>query len=484
MNDETYDLAIVGAGPAGLSAAVAAMDSGASVVLVDSGSRVGGQFWRHGSVGSASARGEGMHDWSTFTGLRARLFSGVDSGRITYHPRTQVWRASKEDSSFLLECSPVTEVTEGFGGALRARRLVVATGTFDRQIPIPGWDLPGVMAAGGVQAYIKVNGESPGERVVVSGTGPFLLSVADSVLRSGGRIMALCEANSPMRWAPEAASVLAVPGKMLEGAEYAATLARHRVGYRTRRVVTEILGTSRVEGAVIEELDGEGRTIPGTAETVDCDLVALGWGFTPIIDLAQMLGARTTVDLDGSLVVAADEDGATSVPDLYVAGEVSGVGGSAKAVTEGRIVGTAAARGVVVKRDEKKVARLRRFASSMHRAHPTPDHWQDGLHTDTTVCRCEEVTYGQLATAMNELGGTDPRSAKSFTRAGMGWCQGRECGFAVTCLTRTGAAEDFDQATLRAGNKRPMAAPIRLGDLIDESGTDDHDHSTTTEGRA
>ncbi|MCH6468868.1 NAD(P)/FAD-dependent oxidoreductase [Sinomonas terrae] len=484
------DVAVVGAGPAGLAAAVAAAEAGASVAVVDAAAQPGGQYWRHRpETVVPEPDGHGHHDWSVYLDLRSRFDAARALGRITYLPGRSVWMAQKDDGGFTLRTTPtiaspapvapsrpqgahpadVTAQAEGGGagagaGAVSARRLVLCTGGYDRQLPVPGWDLPGVMAAGGLQAFVKANGSLPGRRFVIAGTGPFLLPVAAGIAAAGGIVVAVLEASAPSAWLPHLKAAAGVPEKALEGAAYAAVFARHRIPYRTRSIVTEVLGSDRVEAVRTARADADGRVLPGSERVYeDVDVVGFGWGFTPQLELPVSLGVRTRVDADGSLVGVVDDRQESSVPGLFLAGEVTGVGGAALAVLEGFAAGSAAGgSSALPAKAAARAARHRRFARAMHEAHPVPAGWSDWLTPETIVCRCEEVTAGEIVAARSDLEAADSRSLKSFTRTGMGWCQGRVCGFAASCLAE---GNQPSETSLAATARRPLAAPVSLGEL-------------------
>ncbi|MEZ5209686.1 FAD-dependent oxidoreductase [Gordonia sp. PP30] len=480
---QTYDVAVVGAGPAGLAAAVAAAEAGMRVALIDAAAQPGGQFWRHPDENVPVAdEGRGQHLWTRFTALRARLRAqhtdGPGRGRIDEHFSRQVWflePPTADRSRFALH------LTGSFAGAGRgecvaACAVILCPGGYDRQLPVPGWDLPGVMAAGGVQALLKANRSLAGTRAVVAGTGPFLLPVAAGLAQAGADVVAVCEAAGVVRgWSRRPLDAAAVPSKALEGVEYAYHLARHRIPYKTRTVVTEITGDDRVTAARLARVDAAGRVIPGSARTVEADLVAFGWGFTPSMELVLAAGASTRVDVDGSLVAVVDHRQRTGVDGVYVAGEATGVGGAALALAEGELAGLTVADDLgfaapdarAVRRLTRKIGNGRRFAAAMHTAHPVPGHWPELLRSDTVVCRCEEVSYGDLCTAHDDLGADDPRLAKLVARPGMGWCQGRVCGFATACITaRDGVPGAPELASVA---KRTIAAPITVGELAGAS---------------
>jgi len=473
-----FDVAVVGAGPAGLAAAVTAAEHGSSVALVDAGQQPGGQFWRHPDERHPRPdEARGQHLWSRFTDMRTRLQALSEPARPGGHvhpvPGHQVWFVEPVADSYALHLTPtVPTAEESPVDVVTAARLVLCPGGYDRQLPVPGWELPGVMAAGGVQALLKAHRSVAGKRAVVAGTGPFLLPVATGLAEAGAEVVAVCEAGSLTGWARSPIGAAAVPSKAFEAAEYAAALARHRIPFRTRTVVTEVLGDDRVTSVGLGRLDRHGHLLAGTApEELDVDLVAFGWGFTPSLELITAVGAATRVDVDESLVAEVDAWQRSDVPGVYVAGEATGVGGASLALAEGELAALAAGRdaGVHVserlaRRLQRRIARTRRFATAMHRAHPIPAGWQEWLEPTTTVCRCEEVTQGDICSTRELLGAEDVRTLKLLARPGMGWCQGRVCGFAAAKLAGA-PGERLTAADLAPVAKRTFAAPVVLGDL-------------------
>ncbi|MFI6579467.1 FAD-dependent oxidoreductase [Nocardiopsis sp. NPDC050513] len=484
-----FDVAVVGAGPAGLSAATTAADHGRSVIVVDAADQIGGQYWRHPH--ERWPRGEesaGHHDWRRFSDLRERFRAHLDRGRITHLASTQVWfvergPATGDDRSRVLHLAPTTAVSDAGPGAVAARAVILCPGGYDRQLPVPGWDLPGVMAAGGVQALLKGHRTLAGDRVVVAGTGPFLLPVARQLAEAGARVVAVCEANGVTGWARHPTAVLDAPSKILEAAGYAAALARHRIPYRTRTTVSRIdpdAANERAGRVRLARLDGQGRIVREGA-TLEVDLVALGWGFTPSLELVTAAGAQTRIDVDRSLVAVVDAHQRSTSAGVYVAGEATGVGGALLAVAEGELAGAVAAGDMGapvgerrVRSLQQRIRRLRRFATAMHLAHPVPRHWPEWLTDDTTVCRCEEVDYGAVRRARDELHAADLRTVKLLARPGMGWCQGRVCGFATACLAAAQEDRELSADDLRPVARQPLCAPVSLerlaGDAADSDG--------------
>jgi NADPH-dependent 2,4-dienoyl-CoA reductase/sulfur reductase-like enzyme len=362
---------------------------------------------------------------------------------VEYRPEAGVWFA---EAGFVLHVP---------GGTVEAERVVLATGAHDRVVPFPGWDLPGVLTAGGAQALLKGQGVVAGRRVVVAGTGPFLLPVATGLAEAGARVVGVFEAGNPFRMVRH----LPVPAaKLREAAGYAVRLARHRIPYRTGHRVVAAHGGTEVTAVTVR---GPG----GATRRVDCDTLAVGHGFVPALELPVLLGCATRLDADTNLVVTVDHDQRTSVPDVHAAGEITGVGGADLALVEGTIAGAAATGIGVPDGLVHRRARLRRFAAALHAVHPVPGSWVDALTDDTVICRCEEVRFDAVRAALTDLGATEARTVKALTRTGMGWCQGRMCGFAVACLTAREQGRPVRAADLEAFANRPIVAPVTLGEL-------------------
>ncbi|MFI0976515.1 NAD(P)/FAD-dependent oxidoreductase [Streptomyces sp. NPDC021093] len=453
---------MVGAGPAGLAAAVTAAGLGLRVVLVDSAARAGGQFYRHPAPGLRARRPEALHhSWSAYARRAAELATHLAAGRVRHLAEHQVWAVTGEEGAWAVQ---VVRGPDGAGGrdTVHAARLLLATGSYERQLPFPGWTLPGVVGAGGAQAMLKAGLVLPGRRIVVAGSGPLLLAVAGSLAAAGATVPVVVEASGYAGYARRPGALAANPGKLAEGAVHAAALLRHGVRVRTRSAVTEVHGTDRVEAVTVARLDRDWKPVPGTGTRIPCDALAVGHGLVPQVELATGIGCATRRTPDGTHALAVDDRQRTTVPGVWSAGETGGVGGAELALVEGEL----SALDMVGRRDGKRAARrdrLRRFADAMAAAHAPGPGWADWLHSDTDVCRCEEVTAGQVREAVSDLGARDVRTVKLLTRAGMGWCQGRMCGPAVARL-----AGGPDGPAGESADRRPLACPLTLGELARE----------------
>ena len=467
------ELAVIGAGPAGLAAALAAAGLGCAVTLIDAGQAIGGQIYRQNMLASGGA-GLASPDPER---LPPRLQRAARNPRIRYLGATSVWHAAPDpaagpDHGFVLRLAAADGApgTAAPGPAvLRARAVVVATGATELVLPFPGWDLPGVTTAGAAQALLKSQGVTVGRRVIVAGSGPLLLPVAAGLAAAGVRVAAVLEATAARVSGRHALRLAAYPGKLREAAGYAATLARHRVPVRTGHAVVACHGAGRVERATVARLDRDWRPVPGSRREEAVDAVHASFGFSPALELTRALGcADAQHPSRPTAAVTCDADLATSVAGVFAAGEVSGIGGAQVAELEGYLAGASAARYLgrlhpvaYAARTRTLRARLgpaRRFGALLDEAYPLRPGWLDWPGPDTVACRCEDTQWSQIGAAVGS-GAADLRSVKGLTRCGMGYCQGRICGPALQYAVAAAAGPLADVGDLHA---RPLLTPVPL----------------------
>ena len=302
--------------------------------------------------------------------------------------------------------------------------------------------------------------------------------------QAGAQVVGVFEAGLPTAFAQRPLAAVRNLPKLAEGAGYLRTLLRYRIPYRTRTTVVAASGTGAVTGVITARLDAHWRIQPRSNREIDCDTVAVGYGFTPQTEIAVQLGCDVVRDADGSLIARVDSQQRSTVPGVYVAGEACGVGGAQLSVAEGELAGLHAAYATTGSApDRRRLARLlgqraaqRAFAAAMHRAYRVPDGWQTWLEPDTIVCRCEEVTVGTIREAVGNLRATGPRAVKLYARPGMGLCQGRVCGYATACLAARACNRQLTADDLRDMASRPIAQPLTLGALAGGTGENEADH--------
>jgi thioredoxin reductase/bacterioferritin-associated ferredoxin len=426
------DVAVVGAGPAGIAAAVAASDCGASVAVVDEYGQPGGQIWKRPR--GTDAVPDVARGWcQALERSGARLLAD-----------TAVW-AVRDEHTLL------TATARGRAGTIRARAIVVATGAYDRPVAFPGWTLPGVVTAGAAQSLAKAESVLPGRRIVIAGSGPFLLPVAQELSVRGAEIVAVAEATRRREWARAGPRMLRHPARLRDYVAYRARL--RRMPFLWGHVIVRADGDRRVESVTLARADRAWRPRAATERTFAVDAVATAYGFLPSIELARALGCA----VDGEAVVH-DDGMRTTVPHVFVAGEVAGLGGAELALAEGEIAGHAAAG------SRERSATLRRRRHAAHFAGVLADLFgpRPGLlelaDGATTLCRCEDVTVDELDAAI-AAGARTLGELKVATRCGQGPCQGRICAHLVAAR----APEPGDALF----GPRPPLRPISLETLVE-----------------
>lgn len=460
---EQVELAIVGAGPAGLHAAVAARQTGLSVAVIDAYPGPGGQYFaqppapfQSGDRTPHQVAADSLFD--RFAASGARLLSD-----------TLVWGAFAADGGGW----ELALYSGGVASSLVAQALILAPGAYDRPIPFPGWTLPGVLTAGGAQSLVKRQRVLPGRRVLLSGTGPLQLAVAATLVRAGAEVVGVLEGASigldTLRHAP---AMWGQWERLREGWEYLSTLWAAHVPYRTGWSVVEARGDGAVQEAVIARLDAEWRPVPGTERTLPVDTVVIGYGLLPSTQLARLLGCATAYRREaGAYVLQRDGRMQTSLPGVYAVGDGAGIGGAELAGIEGEIAAVAAAErlgrlgagdaATRIARLQPRLAKEQRFAVLLERLF-TPGA---GLYTlpaeDTPICRCEGVTAGQIRAAVAD-GVRSLNELKGVTRIGMGNCQGRICGEMAARLIAQAAGEDAPAGQFTV---RPPIHPLPLSVL-------------------
>ena len=429
------DVAVVGAGPAGLAAALAAGDLGCEVTLIDAGSGLGGQMYRPGRL--FPGRGQDRH--AATEQLPPRLARIRQVRQVRHLAATSAGPARRDHDGV------VTLWVGGLeGGAettVEVRAVVLATGASELVLPFPGWDLPGVTTAGAAQALLKSQGVTVGRRVLVGGSGPLLLPVAAGLAEAGVHVVAVLEA--------------AFGGSPDEATGDAARLARLGVPVHTGYAVVACQGAGRVERAVIARLDRDWRPVPGGQREETVDAVHVSFGFSPALELPRALGcAEVPLASRPAAAVACDDGQATSVPGVFAAGQVTGAAGAEVSELEGYLAGTSAARYLGRVQPDAYAARTRtlrarldearRRAAPLDAANPLPPGWLEWPDAGTVVCRCQEPRWSELDAAVAAGARTVP-AVQEATRCGTGYCQGRVCGPALRYAVSAAAGRSLAQ---------------------------------------
>jgi len=409
-----FDIVIVGAGPAGIAAGIAAAESGQRIAVVDDTPWLGGQIWRGQQTRPSVPQARRWLDKFRRSGATT-----LDSTSVIAAPGKNLLLAEHPDGA----------------REIRWKKLILATGARELFLPFPGWTLPGVVGAGGLQVLAKNGWPVTGKRVVIAGTGPLLLAAADGLKKRGAHIVSIAEQASFSRVAGFGLKLLAHPGKMFQGIGLKLWLAG--VPFRCGVWPVKVEGVDQVRGVKLTN----GRE----TWTEKCDLLACGFNLVPNVELPLALDC----ELCGGFV-RVDKWQETSTKEIYCAGEPTGIGGVECALTEGQIAGHAASgQNTKAKALFKQRASWHRFRTALADTFALRNELKSLAADDTLLCRCEDVALGSV----RPFGSW--RDAKLQTRCGMGACQGRVCGAAAKVIFGWGME-----------SVRPPVFPARVGSLI------------------
>ena len=462
------DILIIGAGPAGMAAAIEAARAGATITVLDENTKSGGQIFRqfHDSFQVLQAKNLGP-DYARGQSLINKF--NVHSNSITCMYDAQVWGIFEDREVACFQGQ------ESF--SIRFKKLIITAGAYDRPVPFPGWTLPGVFTAGGAQRLVKNLRVLPGKKILLAGTGPLQLALASQISKARGQVAAIAEAGNVENWAKLIRAMVGQWELIGDACRYLFNVQKSRIPILRRHIILEARGDGRVEEAILAEVDRQWRPKPGTEKTFKVDTICSGYGFIPSAEMTLLAGCAHTYDpqLGGWIPVRTPEM-RTSRIDIYAAGDCTGVAGSKVAMAEGRIAGAFAAAALGCFSDteaERRTRECRQNLVSLNRLRAVLDGIsapKPGLYeladAQTILCRCMEITLQDLKAFMREYSG-DINEVKRMTSIGMGPCQGRICGQVIQEIVAREKGLPSD--AIRFLSPRPPIKNIPLAALANHS---------------
>jgi hydrogen cyanide synthase HcnB len=445
---------VIGAGPAGMSAAKLLVAAGLRPVVIDESRDAGGQIFRR----PHSALSRNFKDLYGFDAGRAQRFRNDFASllpTIDYRPETLVWNADQ---------SALHLLSQGHSDIQRWSRLIIAPGATDRVVPTEGWTAPGVYSLGGAQIVLKAEASLIGRRIVFVGTGPLLYLIAYQYAKAGANVVAVLETGAPFAKPSLLPDLLAGGADFAKGLYYISWLRTHGVAIRAS--ITPLAVTLDNVGNV----SGFSYQFKSQTIEVSCDAVAMGYGLKAETQIADLIGLNFHFDgQQRQWLPLTDADGRSSNTNVYLAGDGLSIRGSEIAAESGKLAALALLKDAGYPcttdggRHRRAIHRSARFRKTLDSVFPYPSRIAAGMADETIVCRCEGLTAGVIRQAVHSSGEGEINRIKAFCRVGMGRCQGRLCGPAAAELIAASAAIDIS-AVGRLRAQAPIK-PVSLGAL-------------------
>ncbi|MCR8718301.1 NAD(P)/FAD-dependent oxidoreductase [Pseudomonas syringae] len=414
------NVAIIGAGPAGIRAVQTLLAHGIKACLIDEGLRGGGQIYRR-QPENFQRSAKALYGLESAKAVAVHQTLDALAEQIDYRPQTLVWNA---------EDHRLDTLRNGTADSIDFSRLIVATGATDRILPVPGWTLPGVYSLGAAQIALKYQGCAIGDSVVFCGSGPLLYLVAYQYAKAGANVVAVLDSAPFSAQCKALPALLGQPATLAKGVYYRAWLSARGIPVHQNAQLTRIEGEQRVSGIHWAR--------NGKPSYLACDALAFAHALRSETQLADLLGCEFSWSpLNRAWLPTRDDCGRSSVAGVYLAGDGAGIMGADAAEMAGELAALGLLQDSGVKVDGLRVSdlkaglrRIERFRHGLETAFPFPEDWAAKVPDETVVCRCEEVTAGEIRSTVQD-GHWQINRVKAMCRVGMGRCQGRMCGLAA-----------------------------------------------------
>jgi len=420
---------IIGAGPAGLSAAIQLAHLGVHSTIIDENVEIGGAIFKKPYKG---LKNSAFRDEKTFIQAK-KLYNEFEQLSSYIHLKLE----SEVMGNFPLT-KDLAILQKGKIETISDQYLLISTGCYERAQPFPGWTLPGIMSVGGIQLQAKCGNVKPGNRAALIGTGPLLMVAAKQLHMAGVEVVAVVEAGKQKQIAKKSLNLMSNLKLLKEGIDYMAYLKKHKIPFYYGHGVVSAKGENGLEEIMIAPYNDKWEPVKEKSFSLEVDCVGIQYGYVPRVQLTQMLKCEHQYDSTrGGFFSTTDNWQRTSVEKIYSAGDSSGVYGSDIAMLSGKI----AALGYLIDSNQISLMEAQKIANPMRKRMAKFQKFQhalndfsglkEGLMTlskkDTIICRCEHVKQEAIDKAIN-LGVKNMSALKIRTRVGMGDCQGKMCG--------------------------------------------------------
>ncbi|WP_196893800.1 NAD(P)/FAD-dependent oxidoreductase [Aureivirga marina] len=459
-------ISIIGAGPAGLSAAIQLAEYGIKSTIYDENPKIGGAIFKQPEKG---LKNHPLKDETTFIKAK-KLFDQFENHKsdITLSMNTEV-----------LGVFPLTNeigiAQDGVFRKISDTSLIVSTGCYERAQPFPGWTLPGIMSVGGLQLQVKCGTVKPGHKAALIGTGPLLLVAAKQLHMSGVDVVAVVEAGKRKQLVSKAFNMIANKSLLKEGVDYVNYLKKHNIPMYYGHGVVSASGDGQVQKVVVAPVDDKWYPNKEKSFELEVDCIGIQYGYVPRIQFTDLLQCENSFDkhLGGSFPQV-DKWQRTTIEGVYSAGDNSGVYGADVAMLEGRLaaLGYLIDTRVITESEATQIAaplikeaqRYKKFQHSFHDFSGLKEGLLSLPEEDTIICRCENIKRSEIDRAI-EAGVEEMPDLKINTRVGMGDCQGKMCGsFCREYLAHKNHKKEEDVMGLKP---RFPLAPIAFESIVD-----------------
>ncbi|MET1255891.1 FAD-dependent oxidoreductase [Aliikangiella maris] len=475
---EFFEMIIIGAGPSGIAAALIACQHYSSVLLIDESAQAGGQVFRAPSP--ALRINKPSSDLIHANQLRQQLAS---SSVITWFNH-RVWQVESVNAHFIvssysanhqLKNSESTSQSPNKLFFARAPQLIVASGAQEKIFPVPGWTKPGVMGLAAATVLLKSEKILPGQNIVVAGTGPLLLLVANEIINAGGKITAIVDLNSPWQWLKSIKSVFRNLKNGLKGIRWIIKIYRQRIPFFHRHTLIEINGKDSVNQVILAPVNRNWQADFKQPKLIKADTVCLGHGLLPAIEIPQLLNVKHYFNVNfNSWCPQTDSAQRTNIKNLYLCGDGCGIQGADAAPLSGKIAALSAlldAKKINLDNYlqqytplKKKLDSISQFTAAMNRLTAFKQGLLSLLKPDTIICRCENIDTQTIQAAI-AAGNTTLNSLKAATRCGMGACGSRFCRETISYLIANQTQKP--RTAIKPASCRPPIRPIPIQAVVD-----------------